>query len=214
MASMLTANSWHRNSPMNYRIFSIIFCLLLVSCTTTPPRDVNNICRIFKQYPSWYRDAKDVEQRWLVPVSVQMAIIHQESKFDGTAQPPRTKLLWIIPWMRPSTAYGYTQALYSTWQQYKKSRNGGSFWASRDVFSDAVDFVGWYANETYKRAGIPRTDAYNLYLAYHEGIGGFERKTYLTKPWLINVARKVKARSQLFEAQLNNCKSGFSSGFW
>lgn len=192
---------------MKYSILLIVLSSLLASCVTTPPRDVNNICRVFHEYPRWYRDAVDVEKRWLVPVSVQMAIIHQESKFDGTAQPPRTKLLWIIPWSRPSTAYGYTQALHSTWQQYKKSQNGGSFWASRDVFSDAVDFVGWYANETWKRARISRSDAYNLYLAYHEGVGGFERKSYLRKPWLISVAQKVKARSQLFEAQLNQCRN-------
>lgn len=199
---------------MKYKLTLIILSLLLASCATTPPRDVNNICRVFSQYPKWYWDAQDVERRWLVPVPVQMAIIHQESKFDGSAQPPRTKLLWVIPWTRPSTAYGYTQALYTTWQQYKKSQNGGSFWASRDVFSDAVDFVGWYANETYKRTRIPRNDAYNLYLAYHEGIGGYQRKSYEAKPWLMGVARKVKARSQLFEAQLNQCRGALSSKPW
>lgn len=188
--------------------------LLLSSCATPPPPDANNICRIFNQYPNWYWDAQDAEKRWRVPVAVQMAIIHQESKFDGTAQPERTKLLWIIPWKRPSTAYGYTQALHTTWQMYRKSESGGNFWSSRDVFSDAVDFVGWYANQTNRRAGIPRDDAYNLYLAYHEGVGGYERKTYLQKPWLVQVARKVKARSQIFQAQLNQCKNRLLSKPW
>jgi hypothetical protein len=32
-----------------------------------------------------------------------MAIIHQESKFDPSARPQRTKLLWVIPWTRPSS---------------------------------------------------------------------------------------------------------------
>ena len=57
-----------------------------------------------------------------------------------------------------------------------------------------------------EKAGIPRSDAYSLYLAYHEGIGGYKRKTYLQKPWLIQVAHKVKARSQLYQAQLNQCR--------
>lgn len=100
-------------------------CCLLSSCVTPPPRDTNNLCSIFKQYPQWYHDSKDVERRWRVSVPVQMAIIHQESKFDAQAQPPRTKIFWIIPWKRPSTAYGYTQALNSTWDHYRNS--DGSF---------------------------------------------------------------------------------------
>lgn len=176
----------------------------MVSCVSKPPSDVNNICHIFKQYPRWYRDVKDVERRWRIPVSVQMAIIHQESKFDGRAKPKRTKLFWVIPWKRQSSAYGYTQALQSTWALYKKTN--GSLWSSRDNFGAGVDFVGWYANQAYRRAGISREDTYNLYLAYHEGIGGYQHKTYLKKPWLIQVAKKVKVRSEIYSAQLAQCK--------
>jgi hypothetical protein len=132
-----------------------------------------------------------------------MAIIHQESKFDANAQPPRTKLLNIIPWSRPSTAYGYTQALKSTWALYKNKH--GNFFTSRDDFGDGVNFIGWYADEAYKRAGIPRNDAYKLYLAYHEGVGGYQRQTYLHKSWLVPVARKVKAKAQLYGMQLASC---------
>lgn len=192
--------------------FLLLMPIILVSCASSPPSDVNNICSIFRQYPKWYRDAKEVEQRWRIPVPVQMAIIHQESKFDARARPPRTKLLWIIPWTRPSSAYGYTQALRATWQQYKNSN--GSLFSSRDDFGDGVDFIGWYANQAYVKAGIPRTDAYPLYLAYHEGIGGYQRKTYLKKPWLIQVARKVKAKSHLYEMQLNSCRGSLQSTRW
>ncbi len=190
------------------RVLTLIaFSFLLLSCVSKPPSDVDNVCRIFKQYPRWYRDAKDVERRWRVPVAVQMAIIHQESRFNARAKPPRTKLLWIIPFRRPSSAYGYAQALRPTWRQYKKARDGGSLFAARDEFDDAVDFIGWYANRANHIAHVPRYDAYNLYLAYHEGTGGYLRRTYLQKPWLIQVARKVKARSQLYQAQLERCTS-------
>lgn len=203
------------NKKMNLKLLTLIaFSLLLISCASPPPRDVNNICHIFKQYPRWYSDAQDVERRWRIPISVQMAIIHQESKFDANAKPPRTKLLWIIPWKRPSTAYGYSQALHSTWRLYKRAGDGGRYLASRDVFADAVDFIGWYANQANRRAGIPRNDAYPLYLAYHEGIGGYQSRTYLKKPWLIQVARKVKARSYLYQAQLSQCKASLNSKPW
>lgn len=177
--------------------------MFLVGCVSRPPSNVNNICHVFKEYPRWYAEAKDVERRWKVPVPVQMAIIHQESKFDGRAQPPRTKLLWVIPWARPSTAYGYAQALQGTWAEYKQS-NGGLF-SSRDNFGDGVDFIGWYADIAYRKAHISRRDPYALYLAYHEGVGGYQRKTYLKKKWLIAVAHKVAARAQIYEAQLKRC---------
>lgn len=185
--------------------WGILFCIItLCSCVTPPPRDTNHVCNIFRQYPQWYRDAEDVERRWRVPVHVQMAIMHQESHFDAQARPPRTKLLWVIPWKRPSTAYGYAQALDSTWALYKVS--SGGLLASRERFSDAVDFIGWYANQANRRAGISRSDTYSLYLAYHEGVGGYMNKTYLKKPWLLNVARKVEARSQIYQAQLSRCR--------
>lgn len=198
---------------INFKFLTVLFAItLLSSCVSPPPSDVNNICSIFKQYPKWYTDAKDVEQRWKVPVPVQMAIIHQESKFDARARPGRSKLLWIIPWKRPSSAYGYTQALRSTWAHYKE--NNGSILSSRTDFTDGVDFIGWYANQAAVKAGISRTDAYSLYLAYHEGIGGYQRKTYLKKAWLMPVARKVQAKSQLYAMQLNSCKGTLKSRSW
>lgn len=201
------------HDPMRIKISVLLFiALFLAGCATPPPRDVNNICSVFRQYPSWYKDALDVERRWRVPVHVQMAIIHQESKFDATAQPNRTKLLWVIPWARPSTAYGYTQALRSTWALYRHSQ--GSLWSSRDSFTDGVDFIGWYANQAYKRAGIPRNNAYDLYLAYHEGVGGYLQKTYLRKKWLIPVAHKVSTRAQIYQAQLTQCKQALHANTW
>ncbi|KTD00782.1 transglycosylase SLT domain-containing protein [Fluoribacter gormanii] len=194
------------------RIVFLLFTFFLTACVSHPPADINNLCSIFKQHPKWYRDAKDVERRWRVPIPVQMAIIHQESKFNARARPPRKKLFCVIPWKRPSSAYGYTQALHGTWSHYKQ--NCGGWFASRDNFADGVDFIGWYANEAYKKARIPRTDAYALYLAYHEGIGGYQRRTYMRKSWLMPVARKVKARSQLYAMQLNSCKKSLKSGFW
>lgn len=186
-------------------IILFLSTIILVSCVShPPPADINNVCNIFKQYPRWYKAAQDVEHRWKVPVPVQMAIIHQESKFDASARPPRGKLLKIIPWKRPSTAYGYTQALHGTWSQYKQT-NGG-FLSSRGDFTDGVDFIGWYANQANIKAHIPRSNAYELYLAYHEGVGGYLRKSYLKKPWLLGVARKVNAKSQMYAMQLNSCK--------
>lgn len=190
----------------------IFIGLWLASCAQPRPENVNNICEIFKQYPKWYWAVEDVQTRWGVPIAVQMAIMHQESRFSARAKPPRTKLLWVIPWKRPSTSYGYTQALSSTWEHYKKAT--GKNFASRSNFSDAADFVGWYAYTAHRKLGIPLNDAYALYLSYHEGMGGYQRKTYLAKGWLINVAKKVKRRASQFNVQLRQCQQSLKSKPW
>ena len=186
---------------------------LLAGCATTPrPNNVNNVCSIFRQYPKWYWATKAVQKKWGVPIPVTMAVMHQESRFSAKAKPPRTKLLWIIPWKRPSSAYGYSQSLKGTWENYKN--HSGNGWADRDAFGDAADFIGWYAYQAKRKAGIPRNDAYKLYLAYHEGVGGYQRRTYLKKKWLIAVARKVKARANRYSSQLKSCESKLKRKPW
>ncbi len=193
-------------------VLSLVLIVLLAGCAQPRPDNVNNVCDIFRQYPKWYWATHDVKTQWRVPIAVQMAIIHQESRFTAIAKPPRTKLLWIIPWKRPSTAYGYTQALDITWRHYKKDT--GKYFVSRDNFADAVDFIGWYVYRANKRAGIAKHDAYRLYLAYHEGVGGYQRRTYRSKPWLINVARKVQRQANNYQRQLNRCESSLGRKPW
>lgn len=194
---------------------TILFLGILVftcACTTTRPKNISNVCAIFKQKDSWYTDAKDSYEKWGIPIHITMAIIHQESSFVADAQPPRPRFLGI-PWFRDSTAYGYAQAQDGTWQDYANNEN--SHWgADRDDFSDACDFIGWYGSISHSKLGISKWDAQNLYLAYHEGHGGYKRKTYLKKPWLIKVAKKVKKKSQQFHTQLSKCKDELESSHW
>jgi hypothetical protein len=113
--------------------------------------------------------------KWKV-ISRKYVIIYHESGFDRKAQPPRKRFLWIFPGSRPSTAYGYSQALDTTWDFYRQ--DSGNHGADRDDFGDAIDFVGWYNYKSRKYCGIKPNDAYHLYLAYHEGHGGFNRRTF------------------------------------
>lgn len=82
----------------------------LTGCVTAPPKDQNNLCSIYRQYPAWYKDSVAMQERWGTPVHVAMAIMKQESSFVADALPPRAYLLWVIPWGRVSPSYGYAQA--------------------------------------------------------------------------------------------------------
>lgn len=191
------------------RLLILPVFLLLAACTTTPPKNINNSCDIFDDKTYWYGYTKDSYERWGVPIHVQLAIIYQESGFQSKAKPAMQYFLWIIPIGRKSNAYGFAQVKDETWDWYiEKSGHGG---ADRDEFEDAVDFIGWYGNYTQKTLGISKWDAYNQYLAYHEGHGGFKRKSYVKKPWLMAVARKVKKRAQRYRAQLATCQADLDS---
>ena len=182
------------------------------ACGTTPPTNVENICAIFKEKGKWYKEAKKSEKRWGTPIHVQLAIIHQESTFKFDAKPPRKKLLGFIPWTRPSDAYGYAQALESTWDRYK--RDTGHRFADRDDFGDAIDFVGWYTDQSYKLDGISKWDPYNQYLAYHEGQGGWKRGTWKHNRQLKDTARRVDYRAREWGAQLKGCEKDLDDDGW
>jgi hypothetical protein len=183
----------------------ILFLLFfLVACTAVTPKNGDNICATFQENEDWYDDAKESYQRWGVPVYVQMAIMHQESHFVADARPPRVWLLGFIPWFRPTTAYGYAQALDGTWDDYLD--DAGGWFSDRDDFSDAADFIGWYSNTSHAKLGISKWDTKNLYLAYHEGHDGFQRRSYLRKASLKQLADKVANRAKVFQRQLATCK--------
>jgi len=190
----------------------VLCTVLLVACSTTPPKHINNICDIFREKDDWYDDAKDSFERWGVPIHVQLAIIHQESHFKYDARTEMQYFLWFIPIGRKSSAYGYAQVKDDTWDWYIKStQNWG---ADRDDFDDAVDFIGWYGKLSYDKLKISKWDAYNQYLAYHEGQGGFRKKTYKKKPWLIKVAKKVDKLAKTYHTQLSRCEDELNSGWW
>lgn len=178
---------------------------ILSGCAPAPPQDMSNVCSIFQQYPKWYWEALDSYNRWGVPVSVQMAIIHAESHFQPNVRPPRTKLLGFIPWTHPTSAYGYAQAVDGTWLVYQAQTGRHS--ADRDNFGDAADFIGWYAYQANKKLGISQHNAYALYLAYHEGINGYAAGTYRSQPWLLQIAQSVQIQADRYRSQLHYCKN-------
>lgn len=190
------------------RLFrALTLVLLAASCgggSGTAPRTLDNACSILKERPQYARAFKATERRWGVPVHVQMATIYQESKFISNARTPYRYAAGVIPTGRQSSAFGYSQALDGTWDEYVKETNSRT--ARRDRIRDATDFMGWYMAETQEKLGIPLHDTRNQYLAYHEGRSGYARGSYNRKSWLVRVAGQVDARSKMYATQLDTCK--------
>ena len=190
----------------------IIIILILSSCAVSPPKKPNDICSIFLEKRSWYNAAIKSSKRWKIPLEVNMAFILQESSYIQGAKPERTKLLGFIPWKRKSSAYGYAQAIDGTWDIYKKEAKKP--FASRTSFKDSVDFVGWSNKKSNKLLGIPKDNARLLYLAYHEGRGGYKKGSYKSKPWLLSVSSDVQKMSNRYRNQYDSCKKKLKSPFY
>ncbi|MDH3262893.1 MAG: lytic transglycosylase [Paracoccaceae bacterium] len=189
------------------RFLRVAVILLLASCgggNYKQPRNLDDACALGRERPEYMRAMQRTERRWNVPVPVQMAMIHQESKFVGDARTPFRYVLGVIPMGRQSSAYGYAQAIDGTWEDYQESGGGGR--AKRDRIEDATDFMGWYMNQTVEKAGVPLTDARNQYLAYHEGHAGYLRGSHNAKAWLLRVADEVATRANMYNLQLIACR--------
>ncbi|MFY0693301.1 MAG: lytic transglycosylase [Paracoccaceae bacterium] len=188
----------------SFRFLAIL--AVLAACggpSNAPPSRLDNACSIVAERPGWHKEMRRVERKWGVPVHVQMATIYQESKFDGDARTPYRFALGVIPMGRQSSAYGFSQAIDSTWEEYQRDEGGRG--AKRDRFDDAVDFMGWYMDGSEKRLGISKFDVRNQYLAYHEGRSGYARGSYRRKSWLMRISDDVARRADMYQFQLISC---------
>ena len=178
-----------------------------------PPVNPEDVCDIFREHTVWYDYASDSQARWGTPIATQMAFVYYESSFRSHAQPPRTRLWGFIPWSRPSTAYGYAQALDPAWREYLAANGDGLFTVRTDM-EYALDFVGWYNHLTNRQLDIPFHSPRRLYLAYHEGRGGYARKTYARKPTVTALAKRVQNRAFRYDNQLKSCEQEFQCWHW
>ncbi len=190
----------------NLILSSLIFILFISACSSIPKNTADG-CSIFSERYLWYKHAKKTEQKWGTPIYIQLAFIKMESDFDWLARPKRLKLFKVIPYRRPSSSLGYSQAVKGTWEQYKKETNKQL--ATRTRFKDSVDFIGWYTNKTEKILKISKKDSFRQYIAYHEGWGNY--KNYKNNQKVILLAKKVKNYSDKYKKQLSKCSKSLTT---
>ena len=182
--------------------FTFLFILIFLTSCSSIPKYPENACKIFGQNYLWYKSAKKSSETYGAPISMILAFVNKESSFNRWAKPKRNKLFKIIPFKRPSSSFGYSQAVEGTWQQYK--RETGKKLATRARFKDSVDFIGWYVNKTTTLLKIPKNDAYRQYLAYYKGWGDY--KNYSKDKKAIIYARSVKENASKYRKQLTLCR--------
>ena len=187
----------------NNLILFIIF-LFLASCSSFP-KYPQNVCKIFGQNYLWYKSAKKSSETYGAPIHIILAIVNKESGFKRWARPPRSKLFKIIPYKRPSSSLGYSQAVKKTWALYKTETN--SPLALRTRFKDSVMFIGWYMRKTNKINKVSMDDAFSQYLNFYLGWGNYAKKTYKTDKNAIIYAKIVQKQSKIYKSQLRECQN-------
>ena len=133
-----------------------------------------------------------------------LAFINKESGFNRWARPKRTKLFKVVPYKRPSSSLGYSQAIKKTWELYKTETNNPL--ALRTRFKDSAMFIGWYIKKTNKINKIPINDTYRQYLNYYLGWGNYAQKAYKTDNKAIIYAKSVEKQSRIYKNQLRECQ--------
>ena len=191
-----------KKQNLNLSNFLIFFFLLILSSCSSIPKNTADGCSIFSERYLWYKYAKKTENKWGTPIYIQLAIIKMESDFNWLAKPKRQKIFKVIPYKRPSSSFGYSQAVKGTWRQYKNET--GNKFATRSRFKDSVDFIGWYTNKTEKILKISKKDSFRQYIAYHEGWGNY--KNYKKNAKVISLAKKVQQQTNKYKKQLFDCR--------
>lgn len=164
-----------------------------------------NICAVYSDNFDWFRYSHEAERKWGIDKTIVLAVIKSESGFNSFAMPVKSYLFGFIPWETHSSAFGYSQALKGTWEEFVDESPG---WVrSRANFKDSAEFVAWYLSKCSKRAKIDRHDAGKLYLCYHEGVTGYKRKTYLKKQWLIEKSESIAEDVINAKKELSQCQT-------
>ena len=187
----------------NNLIYSIIF-FFLVSCSSVP-KYPQNACKIFGEKYFYLKYTRAASKKWGVPISSILAVINKESGFRRFAKPPRHRIFKIIPYRRPSSSLGFSQAVNKTWDLYQKENNKPA--ALRISYKSSSDFIGWYFWKANKINKVSLNNTRDLYLNYYLGFSAYKNKAYQTDKKAIIYAKSVEKQAKIYKSQLLECKS-------
>ena len=184
--------------------FFLVFLFFIITSCSSVPKYPQNACKIFGENYLWYKSAKKSSDTYGAPIHIILAFVNKESGFNRWAKPKRKKLFKVIPYKRPSSSFGYSQAVNKTWELYKTETNNPL--ALRTRFKDSVMFIGWYIKKTNKINKVPLDDVYRQYLNYYLGWGDYKKKVYKTDKKAVIFAKNVEKQSNVYKNQLRECQ--------
>ena len=188
---------------LNKNLIYFIIFIFIASCSSIP-KYPSNACKIFGERYLWYKHTKKSSEIYGAPIHIILAFVNKESGFNRWAKPKRTKIFKVVPYKRPSSSFGYSQAVNKTWEMYKIDTNNPL--ALRTRFKDSVMFIGWYIRKTNKFNKVPLNDSFNQYLNYYLGWGDYSKKVYKTDKKSIIFAKSVQKQSNTYKKQLKECQ--------
>jgi len=184
-------------------IFFFIF-FFIASCSSVP-KYPQNACEIFGEKYFYLKYTRAASKKWGVPISSILAVINKESGFKRFAKPKKLKIFKIIPYRRPSSSLGFSQAVNKTWDLYKKENNKPA--ALRISYKSSSDFIGWYFWKANKINKVSLNNTRDLYLNYYLGFSAYKNKAYQTDKKAIIYAKRVEKQAKIYKSQLLECKS-------
>ena len=188
---------------LNKNLIYFIIFIFIASCSSIP-KYPSNACKIFGERYLWYKHTKKSSEIYGAPIHIILAFVNKESGFILWAKPKRTKIFKVVPYKRPSSSFGYSQAVNKTWEMYKIDTNNPL--ALRTRFKDSVMYIGWYIRKTNKINKVPLNDSFNQYLNYYLGWGDYSKKVYKTDKKSIIFAKSVQKQSNTYKKQLKECQ--------
>ena len=189
---------------LNKNLIFFLFFLLIASCSSVP-KYPQNACKIFGEKYFYLKYSRASSKKWGAPISSILAVINKESGFRRFAKPKKLKIFKIIPYRRPSSSLGFSQAVNKTWDLYKKENNKPA--ALRISYKSSSDFIGWYFWKANKINKVSLNNTRDLYLNYYLGFSAYKNKAYQTDKKAIIYAKSVEKQAKIYKSQLLECKS-------
>ena len=185
--------------------FYLLILLLFTAACSSVPKYPQNACKIFGEKYFYLKHSRASSKKWGIPISSILAVINKESGFKRFAKPKRKRIFKVIPYRRPSSSLGYSQAVNKTWDLYKKENNKPL--ALRISLKHSSDFIAWYFWKTNKINKVSLADTRNMYLNYYLGWGAYKNKAYEKDRKAIIFAKNVEKQAKIYKIQLRECKS-------
>ena len=170
----------------------VIAGLILSGCFGSKPvKQEQDICKILDDKKVWIAPALQAESKYGTPLYVTLALL----------ETPLTDL-----------KKKHVKPRSTDWDDY---RIRSERWDATPYNpSDAVDFIGWFAQESIKRNKIAVDDVSAHYLNMRLGHGEYFRLDRTKYPELVSQSRVVDAKAQAWKAQINQCRDSWEKKSW